>query len=96
MHVTDSHVDLGPDPESGSAALCEFLHARYAKGFKAMEQRGIATIATDAFVTQIALAQEHEADLVIHTGDLLNFPSPKAASWAADAKPDPGVSVVGL
>eukprot|EP01047_Picozoa_sp_COSAG01_P035093 COSAG01_NODE_2667_length_7280_cov_384.625400_9_plen_85_part_00 len=42
MHVTDSHVDLGPDPQSGSAKLCEYLHKRYARGTKALEQRGLS------------------------------------------------------
>ena len=83
MHVTDSHVDLGPDPESGSEQLCEFLHGRYTDGIKATEQRGIKTIAVHSFESHVELAAELGADLVVHTGDLLNFPSPRAASWAA-------------
>ena len=83
VHITDSHVDLGPDPGSGSADLCEFLHGRYVGGFKANEQRGVPTIASEAFERQVALARMRGADLILHTGDLLNFPSPRAAQYAA-------------
>eukprot|EP01047_Picozoa_sp_COSAG01_P035092 COSAG01_NODE_2667_length_7280_cov_384.625400_8_plen_112_part_00 len=32
----------------------------------------------------MALAEERGAEVLAHTGDLLNFPSPRAARWAAD------------
>lgn len=91
MHITDSHIDLGPDEESGSLELCRYLHGRYKDGFKANEQRGLETVhghqpvpPCDAFEAQVEEAKKRGADLVVHTGDLLNFPSPKAAKWAAD------------
>eukprot|EP01048_Picozoa_sp_COSAG05_P004772 COSAG05_NODE_269_length_12494_cov_9.329326_4_plen_345_part_00 len=91
MHITDSHCDLGPDAESGSEELCRYLHGRYVDGFKANEQRGPQTVhghapvpPTEAFEAQLLEAKRRGVDLVVHTGDLLNFPSPKAAEWAAE------------
>ena len=89
MHITDSHIDLGPDEQSGSLDLCHYLHGRYKDGFKFNEQRGPDTVhghqplpPCDVFEAQVAEAKRRGADLVLHTGDLLNFPSPKAAEWA--------------
>ena len=49
-------MDLGPDVESGSYELCEYLHGRYVDGFKAEQNRGIPTIAMDALEDQVAQA----------------------------------------
>eukprot|EP01051_Picozoa_sp_SAG22_P014552 SAG22_NODE_1783_length_3591_cov_1.767182_1_plen_271_part_00 len=91
LHITDSHIDLGPDAESGSLELCEYLHGRYVGGFKANEQRGEGTVHNhpardpiEAFEAQVGLAASRDCDLIVHTGDLLNFPSPKAAAYAAE------------
>ena len=90
MQITDSHCDLGPDAESGSEELCHYLHGRYVDGFKANEQRGPETVhghmpvaPNEAFEAQLAEAKRCGVDLVVHTGDLLNFPSPKAADDGA-------------
>lgn len=33
-HISDSHIDLGADEASGSAALCDFMEQAYAGGAK--------------------------------------------------------------
>ena len=43
LHLSDSHVDLGPDEASGSAQLCLFMEEAYRGGVKAMACRGVAT-----------------------------------------------------
>ena len=82
-HISDSHIDLGADDASGSAELCRFMSEAYAGGVKAAATRGVATEPLAAFEAQVAAAVSAGADLLIHTGDLLNFPSPKAAEHAA-------------
>ena len=84
VHISDSHLDLGPDEASGSAGLCRFMAEAYRGGRKAEVTRGLAGAAPlAAFERQVAIAAEAGADLIVHTGDLLNFPSPRAAARAA-------------
>ena len=52
---------------------------------QAVAVRGERTIPLAAFEQQITEALAAGADLIVHTGDLLNFPSPKAAEAAAAA-----------
>lgn len=37
------------------------------------------------------MAEQRQANLIIHTGDLLNFPSPKAAAYTAEVMSRSGV-----
>ena len=86
LHISDSHIDLGRDEGSGSAELCDFMADAYAGGAKALVTRGVATDALTAFETQVqSVAKENAVDLIVHTGDLLNFPSPAAARHAMSA-----------
>jgi 3',5'-cyclic AMP phosphodiesterase CpdA len=91
FHITDSHLDFGPEAESGSRELCEYLSERYKGGFKANMNRGPGTVhghtardPVEIFEAQVASAAEQGVDVLIHTGDLLNFPSPRSAAWVAE------------
>ena len=99
FHITDSHLDFGPEAESGSFELSVYLSGRYLNGVKANVQRGPETVhghtardPREIFEAQVASAVEHGTDVLIHTGDLLNHPSPKSAAWVADIVRRSGIS----
>lgn len=90
MHLSDSHTDQGPDEASGSARLCEWMHNCYSTGFgrpggqrQQIERRGYTIEATNALRDELEVAVQEKVDLILHTGDLINFPSPRAAAYAA-------------
>ncbi len=89
MHLSDSHIDLGPDPDSGSAELCEDMFKWYntgpffgGVGNQQMELRGYPLLPLEALADHVDLAASEQVQLVLHTGDLINFPSPRAARHA--------------
>jgi predicted phosphodiesterase len=89
MHLSDSHVDLGPDAESGSLELCDMMFTCYNTGPTAdgpgrqqIERRGFPLLPLEALQDLMDLAVAERVDLLLHTGDLINFPSPKAARHA--------------
>ena len=91
MHLSDSHCDLGPDAESGSLELCEMMYHCYNDGVgfpgdhnQQLERRGYPLLPLEALAGELEQAADEGVDLVLHTGDLLNFPSPKAGQHAAE------------
>ena len=89
LHISDSHVDLGPDAESGSLELCDAMFTCYNTGptingpdRQQIERRGFPQLPLEALSDQLDLAAEERVDLLLHTGDLINFPSPRAAHHA--------------
>ena len=98
FHITDSHLDFGPEAESGSFELSVYLSGRYLDGVKANVLRGPETVhghtardPREIFAAQVASAAEQGVDVLIHTGDLLNHPSPKSAAWVADTVRKSGI-----
>ena len=91
IHLSDSHTDLGPDAESGSLELCEMMYHCYNDGVgfpgdhnQQLERRGYRLLPLEALAGELEQAADEGVDLVLHTGDLLNFPSPKAGQHAAE------------
>ena len=91
IHLSDSHTDLGPDAESGSLELCEMMYHCYNDGVgfpgdhnQQLERRGYPLLPLEALAGELEQAADEGVDLVLHTGDLLNFPSPKAGQHAAE------------
>ena len=89
LHLSDSHVDVGPDPDSGSVELCEDMYRWYntgpffgGPGNQQMELRGYPLLPLEALADHVDLAAAERVQLVLHTGDLVNFPSPRAAQRA--------------
>ena len=72
LHLSDSHVDVGA--EEGRDEDMRFMHGVYAQGAQ-HRSSGEVTLATDALVTSLAIGRRASADLLCHTGDLVNFPS---------------------
>lgn len=89
MHLSDSHTDVGPDSESGSVELCENMYRWYntgpffdGLGNQQMELRGYPLLPLEALAGHIDQAVAERVQVLVHTGDLLNFPSPRAARHA--------------
>ena len=90
MHLSDSHTGQGPDEGSGSAMLCEWMHNCYHTGIgrpggqrQQLERRDYPIEAVDALHAELELAARENVELILHTGDLINFPSPRASTHAA-------------
>lgn len=78
LHVTDSHVDAGPEP--GREAEAEFMLSVNSQGLPDVSAGGTFTSAAAKLRSQLGKGRQEGAQLVAHTGDLVNFPSPKAVA----------------
>ena len=78
LHVTDSHVDAGPEP--GREAEAEFMLSVNSQGLPDVSAGGAFTSAAAKLRSQLGKGRQEGAQLVAHTGDLVNFPSPKAVA----------------
>jgi len=83
FHVSDSHLDRGTDlgRESSNMNHGERMHQLYAGG-QPDWQTGQVLLPSDALATQLATSQALCADAVVHTGNLVNFPSFRAVYHA--------------
>ena len=75
LHVSDSHVDVGGLERKDNASA--FMHGVYAHG-AADRSTGVVTLASDALYNSLSVGRERGADVLCHTGDLVNFPSAAA------------------
>lgn len=101
LHLSDSHVDVGPDPASGSVELCEDMYRWYntgpffgGLGNQQMELRGYPLLPLETLADHVELAVAERVQLVLHTGDLINFPSPRAAQHAHAMLTSAGLQVL--
>ena len=75
LHLSDSHVDVGA--ERGREQDMRFMHGVYAQGAQDRTS-GDVTLAADALASGLERGRAAHAELLCHTGDLVNFPSPMA------------------
>jgi predicted MPP superfamily phosphohydrolase len=79
LHLSDSHVDAGPEP--GNEEESAFMHQVYSQGSQ-HRRTGEVVSATDALAASVEVARAGRAQLILHTGDLVNFPSRRAVDRA--------------
>ena len=78
LHVSDSHIDAGPEP--GREAEAEFMRGVNSQGLPDVNAVGASSSAAAKLQAQLQAGASAGAQLVAHTGDLVNFPSPKAVA----------------
>ena len=78
MHVSDSHIDAGPEP--GRETEAEFMRGVNSQGLPDVNAVGALSSAVAKLQTQLQAGASAGAQLIVHTGDLVNFPSPKAVA----------------
>lgn len=81
LHLSDSHVDVGA--EKGREEDMRFMHGVYSQGAQDRSS-GAVTIAADALASSLERGRTANVDLLCHTGDLVNFPSPMAVQQVQD------------
>ena len=82
LHLSDSHVDVGAD--EGRQDDMRFMHGVFSQGAQ-HRSSGEVTLASDALATSLELGRLASADLLCHTGDLVNFPSKAAVQHVQGA-----------
>eukprot|EP01051_Picozoa_sp_SAG22_P001572 SAG22_NODE_63_length_23302_cov_17.506551_4_plen_365_part_00 len=94
LHVSDSHIDKGTDLgfESNSMNFGEAMHLEYAGG-KPNRATGEVVDCSTALrnILAAAAAQSPPPDLVVHTGNLVNYPSFRAVMHAAGLLEESGI-----
>lgn len=92
FHLSDSHIDKGTDLgfEGNSMNFGEAMHLEYVDG-KPDRKTGEIIKPSAVFEAQVALAKTERADLIVHTGNLLNFPSFRAAYYVQQVLDDAAV-----
>ena len=68
LHLSDSHVSLASD----NAPHSDRMHNAFADGHG--RHKGI-TLPKDLFAQQLKAAVDEGVQLIVHTGDFVNFPS---------------------
>jgi hypothetical protein len=95
LHLSDSHVDGGIDSpsfgEDGYEDSAFFMHELYGKGLSDRSTGVQERDTTAIFRAQVAAAGTDGTDLIIHTGDLINCPSPASVEIVTAALADSGV-----
>ena len=92
-HLSDSHVSCGAGwmAERESFGLPPFdpIHTAYTDG---KDETATDTITTMAqFRAQVAALKDAGADLIIHTGDLLNMPTAESVQFVHEVLTDAGL-----
>ena len=84
MHLSDSHVSLASD----KAPHSDRMHAAFANGHG---KHAGGTVPKDIFTAQLNTALGQGADLIVHTGDFVNFPSAESVAFVKDALDSAGI-----
>eukprot|EP01051_Picozoa_sp_SAG22_P007639 SAG22_NODE_545_length_9265_cov_7.988108_4_plen_187_part_00 len=83
LHLSDSHIDAGREGvpsfgEPGFEYSMTFAIDLYGAGLPDRTTGALGRSAAETFAEQVVAAKAAGVDLVVHTGDLFNFPSPAA------------------
>ena len=81
LHLSDSHISLSSDNAPHSDRM---HHAFIGADGDGTPHRSTGEVAlpTERFQGQVEVAAQNGTDLIIHTGDFLNFPSVEAVAFA--------------
>lgn len=90
LHVSDSHIDVGPEP--GRELQAEFMRGVNEAGLPDVTSMGVVTSAAVKLQAQLQMGEAAGAQLLAHTGDLVNFPSPKAVAQVQHLIEHSGIS----
>ena len=75
MHVGDTHLDLIDDRDADFIDHCRGIGMRFARRHQYRDPQGQPFSTEYAFVATIREAQSRKVDLIVHSGDLVDFPA---------------------
>lgn len=79
MHITDSHITIPDQRDSIIWNNCQRMHQAFKNTKKHLSKSNVSR--EQAFINLLDTATEQKIDLILLTGDIVNFPSPKSIDF---------------
>jgi predicted MPP superfamily phosphohydrolase len=91
MQITDSHIDISDDSEKDMLPYAERMQKAYANARSHFLQPEISKKPLEYFLEALDKAVSEKVDLLLLTGDIINFPSAFTVSFLVDKLKKAGI-----
>lgn len=92
MHITDSHITIPSDGDKEVWNYCKRMHQAYLNTSSHVSGENVSR--AEAFRMLVDVAKRKQVDLLVMSGDILNFPSPSTVNFVHKTLEESGVPYV--
>ena len=92
MHITDTHITIPDEEDKKVWEYCKRMHAAYKDTSRHVSGENISR--GEAFRMLVDIAKRKKVDLLVMSGDIVNFPSPKTVDFVHKVLEESGVPYV--
>ena len=89
MHITDTHITIPSEDDKEVWQYCKRMHAAYKDTSHHVSGENVSR--GEAFRMLVDMAKVKKVDLLVLSGDIVNFPSPKTVEYVHKALKESGV-----